>query len=98
MLPNVTGMGKLFTTTGSKNNFIFKFHINFSKENIERKLCEEVRDTFLGSLSTYLLVIEFHFDAILCFNFCNDNSDAGHVKCLLHLACRPQVLYPCYVS
>jgi len=48
-------------------------------------------------LSEYLLIMELCFDTILYSKLGNGNSDAGHINCSrwLHLACRPQVPYPC---
>jgi len=39
----------------------------------------------------YLLITEFHFDAILYSTLRNENSDAGHTKC----SRGPQVPHPC---
>jgi len=47
--------------------------------------------TSLDLLSKYLLIMELYFDAMLCFNFDNEYSDAGHIKC----SCEPQVHHPC---
>ena len=64
-------------------NFLLKLYFYLPKENNERKLCQGVRDTSLCLLSTpaCLLVMEFRYDAILCFNLGNENSDAGHIEC-----------------
>jgi len=53
---------------------------------------------FLDLLFTCLLVTEFRFDAMLCSNLGNENSDAGHIKCSRgpHLANGLQVLHPCF--
>jgi len=48
-------------------NFILKFYI-ISKE---KKLCQGARETSLD----FLLVMEFRFDTMLCFNLDNENSD-----------------------
>jgi len=37
--------------------------------------------TSLDSVSKYLLNMELRFDAVLCLNLGNENSDAGHIKC-----------------
>jgi len=50
-------------------DFISKLHPYLAKENKERKL-----------LSTCPLVVEFRFEAMLCSNLGNENSDAGHIK------------------
>jgi len=39
------------------------------------------RETSFDLLFTCLLIMEFHFVTLLCFNLSNDNSDAGHIKC-----------------
>ena len=80
-------MGNLFTITGRmkcgislasrKNLFYFQIYpyLNGYKE---RALCKSrSRDTFLGLLSTCLLVFDFRFEAMLG----NDNSDAGRRTC-----------------
>jgi len=40
--------------------------------------------------------MELRFDAMLCFNLGNENSDAAHIKCSCgpHLARGPQVPHP----
>jgi len=38
--------------------------------------------------------MELRFDAMLCFNLGNENSDAGHVK----FSCGPQVLHPWFFT
>jgi len=35
--------------------------------------------------------MELYFGAMLCSNFGDENSDAGHIKC----SCEPQVPHPC---
>jgi len=45
----------------------------------------------LDLLSKYLLIMELRFDAMLCSNLGNENSDAGHIKC----SRGPQVPHPC---
>jgi len=46
-------------------------------------------------LSTYMLIMELRFDAMLYSNLGNENSDAVCIKCLRgHLACGPQVSQP----
>jgi len=42
-------------------------------------------------LFTCLIVMEFHFDVILCSSLVNENSDVGHIKC----SRGPQVPHPC---
>ena len=37
--------------------------------------------TSLDILSKYLLIMELHFDAMLCSNVGNENTDVGHMKC-----------------
>jgi len=45
----------------------------------------------------YLLIMKLRFDAILYSKLCNENSDAGQIKCSCgqHLARGPQVPHPC---
>jgi len=50
------------------NEFILKFYLHLSKENKERKLCQGARKASFDFPSTYLLVMEFRFDAMLCSN------------------------------
>ena len=52
----------------------------------------------LDLLSKYLLIMELPFDVTLYSNLCNENSNAGHVKCSHrpHLACGLQVPHPCF--
>jgi len=38
--------------------------------------------------------MELRFDAMLCFNLGNENSDAGHIK----FSCGPQVLHPWFFT
>jgi len=35
--------------------------------------------THLDLLCKYLLIVELRFDAMLCSNMGNENSDAGHI-------------------
>lgn len=35
----------------------------------------------LDLLSKYLLITELRFDAMVCSNVGNENSDAGRIKC-----------------
>jgi len=53
----------------------------------------ESGDASFNFLSTCLLDMEFHFDAMLCSNLGNESYTAGHIKCSRgpHLACGPQV-------
>jgi len=37
--------------------------------------------TSLDVLYMYLLIMELRFDAILYYNWCIENFDAGHIKC-----------------
>jgi len=37
--------------------------------------------TSLDLLPKYLLIVELHFDTMLCSNVGNESSDAGHIKC-----------------
>jgi len=37
--------------------------------------------------------MELRFDAMLCFNLGNENSDAGHIK----FSCGPQVFHPWFL-
>jgi len=60
-------------------NFIWKFHIYLPKASKRRQT--RGRETSLDSLSTCLHVMEFRFDAMLCSNLSNKNSDVGHVQC-----------------
>jgi len=46
--------------------------------------------TFLDLLFKYLLIMELRFDAVLCSNLGNKNSDARHIKC----SRGPQFFYP----
>ena len=41
--------------------------------------------------------MELRFNAILCYKFSYEDSNAGHIKfsCGLYLACGPQFPYPC---
>ena len=39
-----------------------------------------MRETSLELLSTCLLLMVFHFDAMFCSNLGNKNSDAGHIR------------------
>jgi len=50
------------------------------------------REISLDLLSTCLHFMEFRFYAMLCSNFGNEYSDAGHIECT-HC---PQVPYPCH--
>jgi len=38
--------------------------------------------TSLDLLSNYLLIVDLRFDAMVCSNLGNENSDTGHIKCL----------------
>jgi len=71
---NIVGLQKLI-------NFIITFYLCLPKENKEKKVCQGAKNTSLGLLSTCLPVKKFCFDAMLCCNFGNENSDAYHVKC-----------------
>jgi len=85
-------------------NFVVKFYLCLPKESKEKKLCQGARS--LDSLSTCLLVMEFRFDAMLCSNLGNENSDACHIKCsrgkqvarssikmgVKHTACGPKAI------
>jgi len=51
----------------------------FFKENKERKLQQEARETSFDSLPKYLLIVELRFHAISCSHLSN-NSVAGHIK------------------
>jgi len=44
-------------------------------------------------LSEHLLIMKLCFDAMLCTNLSNENSDAGHIKSsrVVHLVHGPQV-------
>ena len=55
-------------------NFILKFYLYLPKESNVKE-----RERLL--LTYCLLVMEFRFDAMLCSNLGNKNSDAGHIKC-----------------
>jgi len=46
----------------------------------------------ITSYLKYLLIVVFHFDAMLCSKMGNENSDAGHIKCCLG----PQVPNPAF--
>ena len=72
------------------NNSILNFYLYLPKENKERKTCQGCRETSLDLLSTCLLVIEFGFDAMLCSNLGNVNSDAAMLN--VHVSCRFRTL------
>jgi len=50
------------------------------------------RVTSLDFRSKYLFIIELRFDAMLCSNWSNANSGAGHIK----RPRGPQVPHPCF--
>jgi len=71
-----------------------------SKESEEKKLCQRGKETSLDLLFTCLLLRKFRFDAMLCSNLGNENSDADHIKCSRgpHLTNWPQVPHPCFAA
>jgi len=95
------GVGNLFNIMGQMNseispqkfiNLILKFYLHLPMGSREKKLCQGADETSPNPLSTCLLAMEFHFDAMLCSNFSNQNSGAGHIEC----SHRPQVPHPCH--
>jgi len=67
--------------------FFLNFYLYLPKESAKKKLYQGVRETSLDLLFACLLVMEFHFDAMLCSYLGNEHSDVGDIKC----SCGPQV-------
>ena len=59
-----------------------KVHIFLPKKNGAIKLCQQTKGTSLSVLFKCVYIMEFLFNAILCSNLSDGNSDGGHVKCL----------------
>jgi len=82
------GPQKITLIVSSDSTFIFL-------RKLRRENYVNDRETLL--LSYCLLVVEFRFDAMLCYSVGNENAGAGRINYshAPHLAREPQVHHPC---
>jgi len=79
----------------AKIDFIIRFYLYLRKKRRENYVKE--RESSLDLPSTCLLVVVFRFDATLCSNLGNENSNESQIKFSRgpHLTYGQQIPHPC---